>query len=136
MYRNRKSKLVARRTAMKLLRFALIGLCGLAVFFCALALGRLVGLGPPNNVGAYPNWMAIHFVCGAVFAAIAPLQLWPWLRARRPGLHRALGRIGVAVGATMAVSGIAVVHLSPGRPISERIFMTTFFVAYAVMLAL
>jgi hypothetical protein len=34
------------------------------------------------------------------------------------------------------VSGVAIAHLAPDRPVSERIFMTTFFAAYSVMLGL
>jgi hypothetical protein len=75
-------------------------------------------------------------ISATAFALGAPFQLWPRLRARRPGFHRALGRTLVGVGAVMALSGLSMVYTAPERPISELIFMTTFFIAYAAMLGL
>jgi hypothetical protein len=121
---------------MKVLRFALLGLCLLGVGVCIHALARLAGWVPPGHLAPYPGWTAAHFVSAAAFTVTAPLQLWPALRAARPRLHRILGRAAVGLGSVMAVSGVAMVHLSPDRPITERIFMTTFFLAYAAMLVL
>lgn len=121
---------------MTVLRFAVPALCGLGIVACAHASARLVGWVPPGKLPLYPDWVALHFVTGSLFCLLAPLQLWPALRARRPGLHRALGRAGVGIGAVMAASGLAMAYASPGRPVSEAIFMTVFFLAYAAFLGL
>ncbi|HEX5376754.1 MAG TPA: DUF2306 domain-containing protein [Solirubrobacterales bacterium] len=121
---------------MIVLRVVVLTLCAIGIAACAYAGGRLVGLIPPGKLPLYPSWVALHFISATLFCMLAPFQLWPALRARRPGLHRTLGRGGVAVGATMAVSGVAMAYASPGRPVSEVIFMSVFFLAYASCLAL
>jgi uncharacterized membrane protein len=121
---------------MKLLRFAVPGLCVLGVAVCLHGLARLVGWVPPGKLPLYPGWAAVHFVTAAGFAVLAPLQLWTGLRTRRPDLHRAIGRTAVALGGVMAVSGLALAYAAPGRPVSERIFMTAFTLAYTGFLAL
>jgi len=121
---------------MKLLRFATLGLAAVGVAACAYASAKLVGWVPPGKLAPYPSWAGWHFATATAFTGLALLQLWPRLRARRPALHRALGRVTAAVGAGMAVSGIALVYTAPGRPVSELIFMTVFFLAYAAFLAL
>jgi hypothetical protein len=116
-------------------RFVLVVLCVLGLAACAYASGRLAGLVPPSKLPPYPPWVLLHFVSAGAFAVIAPLQLWPGLR-RRPAFHRALGRIGVATGCVMAVSGVTMAYASPNRPVTEQIFMTAFFATYAAMLGL
>jgi uncharacterized membrane protein len=122
--------------AMKLLRFVVPGLCAVGVAACAFATARLLGWVPVGKLAPYPAWTVIHFLSATAFAVLAPLQLWPRLRARRPHLHRAIGRTAVALGAVMALSGIAMAYATPDRPLSERIFMTAFFLAYAAFLGL
>jgi len=121
---------------MNLLRFGFIGLCLYGAGACAYAALRLAGVVPPGKLPLYPDWTAIHFATATAFVILAPLQLWPALRARRPRVHRYLGRSAVAIGAVMAASGVAMAYASPDRPVSEVIFMTTFFLAYMAMLAL
>ena len=121
---------------MRVIRFAVVGLCALGVAACAYAGARLAGWVPPGKLALYPLWAGSHFVSAAAFAVLAPLQLWPRLRARRPALHRLVGRITAAIGAVMAVSGIAIIYDAPDRTIGERIFMTVFFATYLTFLAL
>jgi uncharacterized membrane protein len=121
---------------MKLLRFATVGVVVVGVAACAFAAARLVGWIPPGKLPPYPAWAGWHLASATLFAGLALLQLWPRLRARRPALHRAVGRVAVVVGGVMAVSGIALVYTAPGRPVSELIFMSTFFVGYFVCLGL
>ena len=121
---------------MKVLRFAFLGLCVIGAAACAHATARVVGWVPPGKLPLYPAWAAIHFASATAFLALAPLQFWAGLRARRPQVHRTLGRIGVAVGAVMAASGLAVVYDAPGRTIAELIFMTVFSAAYRACLGL
>lgn len=121
---------------MKVLRFVFPGLCGLGIAACAYASSRLIGWVSVGKLAPYPSWAGLHFASATAFSLIAPLQLWPALRARRPRLHRMVGRVGVAVGAVMATSGIALVYTAPDRPLTEVIFMTSFFLGYATLLAL
>jgi uncharacterized membrane protein len=121
---------------MKVLRFFVPGLCAVGVAACAYATARLVGWVPAGKLALYPAWAGSHFATASAFAILAPFQLWPGLRARRPALHRLMGRITAAIGAGMAVSGIAIVYTAPDRQVSERIFMTVFFAAYLAFLAL
>jgi uncharacterized membrane protein len=121
---------------MKLLRFAVPALGAVGLAACGYASARLIGWVPQGKLALYPLWAGVHFGSAALFALIAPLQLWPQLRVRRPDLHRALGRVGVAVGAVMALSGLPLAYTAPDRPVSEVIFMTTFFLAYLTLLTL
>jgi hypothetical protein len=121
---------------MKLLRLALLALCVLGLAACAYASARLAGWVPPGKLPLYPPWTVAHFISASAFLVVVPLQLWPRLRRSRPGLHRMFGRGCIALGAVMAASGIAMAYASPDRPVSERIFMTSLFVAYAAMLGL
>lgn len=121
---------------MKVLRFAFAGLCVFGVWACLFAMARLAGIAPPSKLPPYPAWTAAHFVGALIFVLLLPLQLGTGLRRVRPNLHRLTGRIALGVGAIMAVSGVAITYLAPDRPVSERIFMTTFFVAWTLLLGL
>ncbi len=112
----------------------LLGLMG--VFVCLHALASAAHLAPSNSPvpTPYPAWAAFHFAGALVFLVFAAPQFVPGLRRTRPGLHRACGRIAVAGGAVAAVAGLAIVYFAPGRTFSERVFMTTIFVAFAVSL--
>jgi uncharacterized membrane protein len=134
MYRNSESK--TRNGLMKILRFAVIGLCAFGIVACAIAVGRLAGVVPPSKLPPYPAWTVAHFASAAPFLAIVPLQLWPAFRRRLPHVHRILGRVAVALGVVIAASGVSIAFLAPARPVSEQIFMSAFFASYLTMLAL
>ena len=121
---------------MKLLRFAFLGLCLIGIAACAYASAKLVGWAPTGKLAPYPPWTVVHFASATAFSLLVPFQFWGALRSRRPALHRGMGRTGVALGAVMAVSGIAMAYTSPDRPLTEVIFMTAFFLGYAALLAL
>jgi uncharacterized membrane protein len=121
---------------MKVLRFAVVGLAVMGVAVCANAVLRVAGIAPPSKLPPYPAWTVLHFATSAAFAVLLPFQLWPRLRARRPAVHRVMGRIGVGLGGAMAASGVAIAYLVPERPLSERILMGTLFLSYAGMLGL
>jgi uncharacterized membrane protein len=108
----------------------------MGVAICLNAVLRLAGLSPPSGLAPYPSWTALHFASSAAFAVVLPFQLWPRLRARRPALHRLMGRAGVALAAVSAVSGVSIAFLVADRPPRERIFMGAFFLAFAAMLGL
>jgi hypothetical protein len=121
---------------MARLRFVLVVLCVLGLAACAYASARLAGWVPPSKLPPYPWWTLLHFTSAGAFVVIAPLQLWAGLRRRRPQAHRMLGRVGVASGCMMALSGVTMAYASPNRPVTEQIFMTAFFASYLAMLGL
>lgn len=82
----------------------------ITAIFLATSLPRYVGLDPtqslvPTDRGAvfYPA-LVIHIFTGSVMLGAAVLQLWPWLRAHHPRVHRWSGRVYVA---TALVTGVA-----------------------------
>ncbi|WP_406830627.1 DUF2306 domain-containing protein [Pedococcus sp. KACC 23699] len=89
---------------------ALMALSALPVLAGA---ARLVGLaGGPQLIPADARFTAsplpvvVHIVCAAVFALLGSLQFVGGFRRRRPGWHRASGRVLVAAGAGVALSAL------------------------------
>lgn len=69
----------------------------------------LLDLGPPleiiaSNLRARP-WLMIHVTFAATALLVAPFQFLPGIRARRPQLHRRLGRIYAIACLAGGVSG-------------------------------
>jgi hypothetical protein len=90
--------------------------------------------GPFAALFDYPLWSLSHFVPGVLFMALAPVQLWASFRNRHRTWHRWSGRIVVASALFLGFSGVAFVFLMPERPLTERVFMLTFFVAFLFFL--
>jgi uncharacterized membrane protein len=82
----------------------------------------------------YPAWGVLHFLPGLLFMTLVPLQLWPRLRNRHRVYHRWSGRILVATGVVLGLSGVTFPFLMPERPFSERVAMTTFFAFFLFFL--
>ncbi len=89
---------------------------GVLIFLMAGFIWHAVSFGVVGLLGPLPDSylyvpggtlgngaMSVHMVLGGVITALVSLQLLPGIRARRPGLHRALGR-GIA-GAAL-VTGV------------------------------
>ncbi|MGH8562464.1 MAG: DUF2306 domain-containing protein, partial [Nevskiales bacterium] len=55
---------------------------------------------------AVPITTLLHIVPGAVFLFVAPLQLVPRFRTRRPGVHRRLGYVLLGLAVPYALTGI------------------------------
>lgn len=55
---------------------------------------------------AMPITTLMHIVPGAIFLFAAPLQLIPRFRSRRPGIHRRLGYLLLALAVPYALTGI------------------------------
>lgn len=91
--------------------------------------------GPLGDLFNYPRWALAHFVPGTLFMILAPFQLWPAFRNRHRTLHRWSGRVVATSALFLGVSGASLVLLMPERPLSERAFMLTFFVAFLFFLA-
>lgn len=49
--------------------------------------------------------IALHFAGGAILVVLGPLQLVPAIRARRPGLHRAMGTAYIAAALGVGLAG-------------------------------
>jgi uncharacterized membrane protein len=69
-----------------------------------------------------------------LFMSLAPFQRWPSFRNRHRTLHRWSGRVVVASAVFLGFSGVAFVFFMPARPLAERVFMLTFFVAFLFFL--
>jgi len=119
----------------RLLRRVLIGA---ALLFCVL--GALVSIVaavrlitrpmPSSEIEAalvYPVWGIAHFLPGLMFMTLVPLQLWPAFRNRHRVFHRWSGRILVATGIILGISGVTFPFVLSGRLFSERVAMSTFF---------
>ncbi len=86
----------------------------------AVAVRRMLQLlAPPSTPGAMPQAAAldagfahhplltmVHIVPGLLFVVLGPLQFVRTLRARRPRLHRWMGRVAVASGVTIGVTAL------------------------------
>ena len=120
------------------------GLAGIAVVLCvfglyesvdaALGVFRAPGQSIFDRLFDYPMWSLAHFVPGVLFMSLAPFQLWPSFRNRHRTLHRWSGRLLVISGVFLGFSGVAFVFLMPERPLTERVFMLAFFVAFVFFL--
>lgn len=56
-----------------------------------------------------PWSMALHGLCGALFGLLGPLQFWTAFRQRFSTLHKLSGRVFVASGVVMGLSGLRLV---------------------------
>lgn len=72
----------------------------------------------PDNprVDASPAPVVFHVVAAASYALVGALQFSARLRRRHPGWHRKAGRVLVATGLVVAVSGLWLTLLHPGAP--------------------
>lgn len=94
------------------------GLALLTAAFLAFSLPPYLTLDPAQArlpvPAAYPWYypaLVVHIGFGAVALVAACLQLWPWLRAHHPAVHRRSGRIYVFAGAVPAA--LAVLTITP-----------------------
>lgn len=80
-----------------------------AYFSLQPALAR-VPLSPEHPMLHY--WLVVaHVTCGTIAYLTVCLQLWPWLRRRRPRIHRISGRVYVWAG--MLPASLIAVVLNP-----------------------
>ena len=90
--------------------FALVALVLLPLFFGALRLVELAGgpaLMPANpRLNASPVPVAVHIVSAVGYTLLGAFQFSAGLRRRRPGWHRAAGRVLVVLGLAVAVSAL------------------------------
>ncbi|GGR58194.1 putative membrane protein [Nocardioides luteus] len=100
-------------------------LAATTVIFLVTALPRYVGLDPsqslsPTDRGAafYPA-LVTHIFFGSVMLTCGVLQLWPWLRAHHPTVHRWSGRAYVATGIPTAVAALVTSQFPAAGPAQQ-----------------
>jgi uncharacterized membrane protein len=100
--------------------FALVALVLVPAIAGSLRLVELAG-GPhvmPANprASASPAPVVVHIVCAGVYAIVGAFQFSAALRRRRPGWHRAAGRVLVVLGLAVAFSALWMTLFYPRQP--------------------
>jgi len=87
---------------------ALIGIAAGILRLVILARGPGSGPNPAVNSGfaAHPALTVIHIIPGLLFMVLAPLQFVAGIRARRPRLHRWIGRTVLALALVIGISAM------------------------------
>jgi hypothetical protein len=55
--------------------------------------------------------IGLHMLGGGLLTLLVPVQVLPWLRRRRPALHRGLGRVLAGLAAGTALAGLGYIGL-------------------------
>ena len=110
---------IARSTG-RWVPFALLALVLLPVFFGSLRLVELAG-GPhimPANprLNASPVPVVVHIISAVGYVILGAFQFSAGLRRRRPGWHRAAGRVLVVLGLVVALSALWLTLFFPRQP--------------------
>ena len=100
--------------------FALVALVLLPLFFGVLRLVELAGgpaLMPANpRLNASPVPVITHIVSAVGYTVLGAFQFSTGLRRRRPGWHRAAGRVLVVLGLAVAFSALWLTLFYPRQP--------------------
>ncbi len=107
---SQKPKALAKAGSAKWLVAALLVLSAIPLAAGAFRLTQLAGgaeITPANaRFFASPLPVVLHIVSAAVYAILGAFQFAPGFRRRRPGWHRAAGRLLVACGLVVGLSGL------------------------------
>jgi len=100
--------------------FALVAVVVVPAIAGSLRLLELAG-GPhmmPANprITASPLPVVVHIMCAVPYAVLGAFQFSSGFRRRRPGWHRASGRVVVVLGLTVAFSALWMTLFSPRQP--------------------
>src|SRR5664280_244178 len=100
--------------------FALVAVVVVPAIAGSLRLVELAG-GPhvlPANprMTASPLPVVIHIICAVLYAVLGAFQFSSGFRRRRPGWHRAAGRVVVALGLAVAFSALWMTLFYPRQP--------------------
>lgn len=120
----------------KVLRFTLGATIGVLVLV-GVAASATFYLRPAYNPGflTYPAVVALHVVLGAVYLALAPFQFLRRVRERHLSYHRWVGRLLVAVGLVVGVTGLFMGVVIPFAGWIERGYTSFFGLLFAISLA-
>jgi len=127
------------RLSHRVLAGAAILLCLFGAVESIRAIGRLL-IRNESSAGfdallQYPLWGVAHFLPGLMFMLLVPVQLWAGFRTRHRVVHRWSGRVLVAVGIFLGLSGVAFPFFMPERVFSERVVMSAFFLLFLFFLS-
>ena len=117
--RSTRSTRSARSTG-RWVPFALVALVLVPAFFGSLRLVELAGgpqLMPANpRLNASPVPVVVHIISAVGYAILGAFQFSAGLRRRRPGWHRAAGRVLVVLGLAVAFSALWLTLFYPRQP--------------------
>ena len=123
--------------------FALIALVLIPAIAGSLRLVELAG--GPQFLPANPRLIespvpvVVHIVCAVAYAVLGAFQFSAALRRRRPGWHRAAGRVLVVLGLAVAVSALWLTLFyarQPGTGVLAFIFRLAFGLGMAASIVL
>lgn len=108
----------------------------LALLGIAASLEHLI-VGDHYNPGfiEHPWVMRAHVTLGGVYLALVLPQFLPGLRARRPRLHRAFGRVAVGSGLVAGVTAVVISIAFPFSGVTETVVTLPFALLFLVSLA-
>jgi uncharacterized membrane protein YozB (DUF420 family) len=88
----------------------------------------------PTNprIDAFPAPVVAHIIAAALYAILGAGQFSARLRRRRPGWHRTSGRMLVAAGLVVAVSGLWMTLFYPGAPGGDLLWAVRLLVSSAM----
>lgn len=115
---SRKNKAPAKAGSAKWLVTALLVLSAIPLAFGTFVLAELAGVAeimpPKERFHASPLPVVLHIVSATVYCILGAFQFAPGFRRRRPGWHRAAGRILVPCGLLVALSALWMTQFYPG----------------------
>jgi uncharacterized membrane protein len=112
----------ATRAPWFLMLFLATGITGYALAFLLVD-----PLGPPGFKEHFQTIFlapTLHILTGAVALFIGPFQLLPWLRRRKPQVHRTMGRIYLIAVSLSALGGLVLAIRSIYGPAAQLGFGT------------
>lgn len=70
-----------------------------------------------DNYPLHYPFLVAHITFGTIAIVLVPLQIWPWLRRRKPLWHKWVGRVAVFAGVLPAgVTALLIMPFSGGPP--------------------
>jgi uncharacterized membrane protein YozB (DUF420 family) len=119
----------------------IVPLAIITAVFLVSTLPRYVGLDPtlslvPTDRGpAFYPALVTHIFAGSVMLSAAVLQLWPWLRAHHPRVHRWSGRVYVG-SALVTGAGALVTAQFPSAGVAQQVantFLSVLLVTFTLL---
>ena len=111
------------RASARWVPFALVSLSVVPAISGSLRLGGMMGgphlMSTDVRMDAFPLPAILHIVCVIPYSLLGAFQFSSRLRARRPGWHRASGRLLVGLAMAVAISGLWMTLAM--RPNRERV---------------